>query len=64
RKLLKQITHITAQVPGSNTVCISMRNEMQSLTIDDLPSFYFTINPTDVYNPIVKILARSDINID
>ncbi|KAG1801813.1 uncharacterized protein BJ212DRAFT_1236168, partial [Suillus subaureus] len=26
--------------------------------------FYITINPTDVYNPIVKFLAGSEIDID
>jgi hypothetical protein len=28
------------------------------------PSFYITINPTDVYNPIVKFLAGSEIDVD
>jgi hypothetical protein len=29
-----------------------------------LPSFYITINPADVFNPIVKFLAGADIDID
>ncbi len=29
-----------------------------------LPTFYITINPADVYNPLVKFLAGSDIDID
>ena len=29
-----------------------------------LPSFYITINPADVYNPLVKFLTGSDININ
>jgi hypothetical protein len=29
-----------------------------------LPSFYVTINPADVYNPLVKFLTGSDIDID
>ena len=29
-----------------------------------VPSFYVTVNPADVYNPIVKFLAGSEINID
>jgi hypothetical protein len=29
-----------------------------------LPSFYVTINPADVYNPLVKFLAGSEIDID
>ncbi|KAJ3924186.1 MAG: hypothetical protein NXY57DRAFT_877903, partial [Lentinula lateritia] len=27
-------------------------------------SFYITINPADVYNPLVKFLAGSEIDID
>jgi hypothetical protein len=29
-----------------------------------LPSFYITINPADVYNPVVKFLAGSEIDVD
>jgi hypothetical protein len=29
-----------------------------------LPSFCITINPADVYNPIVKFLAGSEIDLD
>lgn len=29
-----------------------------------LPSFYITINPADVFNPLVKFLAGSEIDID
>jgi hypothetical protein len=29
-----------------------------------LPSFYITINPADVYNPLVKFLAGTEIDVD
>lgn len=29
-----------------------------------LPSFYITINPADVFNPLVKFLADDEINLD
>ncbi|KAI0326525.1 hypothetical protein GY45DRAFT_1348298 [Cubamyces sp. BRFM 1775] len=29
-----------------------------------MPSFYITINPADIYNPIVKLMASSDIDVD
>jgi hypothetical protein len=29
-----------------------------------LPSFYITINPADVFNPIVKFLAGAEIDSD
>ena len=65
RNLLKQASHVTSQVPGANAARIVMRNQIRGLMIEKgLPSFYLTINPADVYNPIVKFLAGSDIDID
>lgn len=29
-----------------------------------LSSFYLTLNPADIYNPIIKFLAGGDIDID
>jgi hypothetical protein len=29
-----------------------------------LPSFYIIVNPADVYNPIMKLLAGSEIDVD
>lgn len=29
-----------------------------------LPTFYLTINPADIHNPLVKLLAGNDIDID
>ncbi|KAG1839100.1 hypothetical protein DFJ58DRAFT_637331, partial [Suillus subalutaceus] len=40
-------------------------NQIRGLMFDKgLPNFYITINPADVYNPIVKFLAGSEIDID
>ena len=65
RDLLKQASHVTSQVPGANAAQIVMRNQICGLMIEKgLLSFYLTINPADVYNPIVKFLAGSDIDID
>lgn len=42
-----------------------MRNEIRGLMVEKgLPSFYITINPADVYNPIVKFLTGSEIDVD
>ena len=42
-----------------------MRNEIRALIMrHGLPTFYLTINPADVYNPLVKFLAGDDIDID
>ena len=41
-----------------------MQNEIHGLMFDcGLPSFYITINPADVYNPIVKFLAGCEFNM-
>ena len=41
-----------------------MRNEVRALMMQlGLPSFYVTINPADVFNPLVKFLAGSEIDI-
>ena len=65
RNLLKQVSHVTSQVPGANAAQIVMCNQICGLMIEKgLPSFYLIINPTNVCNPIVKFLAGSDIDID
>ncbi|KAJ6592103.1 hypothetical protein DFH09DRAFT_892820, partial [Mycena vulgaris] len=52
--LLKQVNAIAAAVPGSSAARVTMRNEIRGLMIKKgLPSFYITINPADVYNPLV-----------
>ncbi|KAJ3832284.1 hypothetical protein F5878DRAFT_508267, partial [Lentinula raphanica] len=52
--LMRQINAINSHVPGSTSGKVEMRNEIRALTIEKgAPSFYITINPADVYNPIV-----------
>ncbi|KIK33915.1 hypothetical protein CY34DRAFT_60120, partial [Suillus luteus UH-Slu-Lm8-n1] len=55
RRLLKEVNGVTSHVPGSGSARAVMRNEIRGLMFDKgLPNFYITINPADVYNPIVK----------
>ena len=64
-QLMKEVNVINSHVPGSSAARIVMRNEIRALIMEKgLPSFYITINPADVYNPLVKFLAGSNINID
>ncbi|KAJ7336734.1 hypothetical protein DFH08DRAFT_627897, partial [Mycena albidolilacea] len=54
-KLLKQVNDVTSLVSRSSAARVAMRNEIKGLMIEkELPSFYITINPADVYSPIVK----------
>jgi Helitron helicase-like domain at N-terminus len=64
--LMKEVNVITSHVPGSAAARVVMRNEIRALMILEkgLPSFYITINPADVYNPLVKFLAGAEIDID
>lgn len=64
-KLMRQVKMVTSHVPGSSASRIAMRNQMRGLMMSKgLPSFYLTINPADVFNPLVKFLAGSEIDID
>jgi hypothetical protein len=59
------VNGVAASVPGSSAARVAMRNEIRGLMIEKgLPSFYITINPADVFNPIVKFLADAEIDID
>ncbi|KAJ6532522.1 hypothetical protein B0H19DRAFT_1214072 [Mycena capillaripes] len=63
--LLRQVNGVAASAPGSSAARVAMRNEIRGLVIEKgLPSFYITINPTDVFNPVVKFLAGAEIDID
>ena len=64
-RLLKEVNVINTHVAGSTAARVAMRNEIRALIMEKgLPSFYITINPADVYNPLVKFLAGHDIDID
>ena len=64
-ELMKQVNAVSSFVPGSSASKAVQRSELKALMIDQgLPSFYLTINPSDVHNPIVRFLAGRDINVD
>ncbi|KAJ3890277.1 hypothetical protein GG344DRAFT_12324, partial [Lentinula edodes] len=64
-ELMREVNLVTSHVPWSPSSLVSMRNQIRGLMMDEgLPSFYLTINPADVYNPLVKFLAGSEIDID
>jgi hypothetical protein len=64
-QLLKETNIVVSNVPGSSASRVAMRNQIRALIIErGLPSFYITINPADVFNPLVKFLAGSEIDID
>ena len=62
---MKEVQLVTSNVSGSSASQVAMRNEIWALMMQlGLPSFYVTINPADVFNPLVKFLAGSEIDVD
>ena len=65
RELLKQVSHVTSCMPASSSARTFMRNEIKALMIEKgLPTFYVTINPADVYNPVLKFMCGTDFDLD
>lgn len=64
-KLMREVNFVSRNVPASASARVAMRDEIRSLILRlGLPSFFITINPADIYNPLVRALAGSDIDID
>lgn len=64
-RLMSEVKAISTHVRGSSAAQMQMRNEIRAMMMEHrLPNFYITINPADVYNPIVKFLSGADIDID
>jgi hypothetical protein len=62
--LMKEVNIITSHVPGSAQSKFLRRNEIRALMMEmGMPSFYNTINPADIYHPMVKFLAGSEIDL-
>lgn len=64
-QLMNNVHSVTRMVDGSNSGRLSMRNEIRGQTITQgVPNIFATINPADVHNPIIKLLAGADIDVD
>ncbi len=64
-KLMNEVNLTSKNVPASSASKVQMRNEIRGMMMDlGLPSFYITINPADVYNPVVRFLAGEEIDVD
>ncbi|KJA13613.1 hypothetical protein HYPSUDRAFT_1074013, partial [Hypholoma sublateritium FD-334 SS-4] len=63
--LLNEVNAVAGKVPCSSASRVAMRNEIRGLIMEKgLPTFYLTINPADVYNPVLKLLAGNNIDVD
>lgn len=63
--LMRDVHMVNSTVMGSGASRMKMRNEIRAMIASlGAPSFFITINPADVYNPLVKLLAGDEIDID
>ncbi|KAF8351774.1 hypothetical protein F5887DRAFT_868546, partial [Amanita rubescens] len=61
-KLMHDVQLVNSTVLGSNFARSAMREQIRSLIISmGAPSLYITINPADIYNPIVRVLTRDEL---
>jgi hypothetical protein len=58
RRLQQNIVTIRMRVPGSFAQKLTMRSEIRGIIVRyGMPAFWITINPSDLRNPLVLILA-------
>jgi hypothetical protein len=63
--LMRDVHLINSTVMGSGAARMSMRHQIWAMiTSYGAPSLFITINPADVYNPLVKLLAGADIDVN
>lgn len=64
-QLMQTVQSVSAHIPGSAAARLEMRNEIRSLIIaQGLPTFFVTINPADVYNPIVTFMSGKEFDLN
>ncbi|PPQ81895.1 hypothetical protein CVT24_009316 [Panaeolus cyanescens] len=64
-RLLNEINIITRDIPGTPASKKKLRNELRALILEKgLPSFFITLNPADIYNPILSFLSGRHIDPD
>lgn len=64
-KLMNSVKLVTRHVPGSAASRFAYRNEIRALEMEKgPPTFFITINPADIYNPLVKFLTDEDFDME
>ncbi|PPQ71479.1 hypothetical protein CVT24_011973 [Panaeolus cyanescens] len=64
-RLLNEINIVTRDVAGTPSSKKKNRNQIRALIIHKgLPTFFITINPADIYNPILSFLSGKNIDLD
>lgn len=63
--LVNKVGTVLHDLLGTSGYKIRMRNEIRGLvTHKGTPAFFITLNPSDIHNPIVRLLAGDSINLE
>lgn len=63
--LMERVKKINSTVPGTSASKVQLRNKIRAMMMQlGMPSFYITINPADIYNPILKCMSGEEIDVD
>ncbi len=63
--VLAQVTMVGRDLPGTAAHKLALRNEIRSLVyFKGTPAFFITLNPSDIYNPLVRLYAGHDIRLE
>ncbi|KAF5322401.1 hypothetical protein D9619_001300 [Psilocybe cf. subviscida] len=62
---MQSIAMVARQIPGSNGYKVLLRNQIRALiNYQGTPTLFITLNPSDVDNPIVRLLTGEDIRLE
>lgn len=63
--LVNKVGTVLHDLPGTSGYKIRMRNEIRGLvSYRGTPAFFITLNPSDIHNPVVRLLAGDNINLE
>ncbi|KAJ7730794.1 hypothetical protein B0H16DRAFT_1329754, partial [Mycena metata] len=63
--LMSSVGLVARHIPGSAGHKLSLRNEIRGvINYRGAPTLFITLNPSDVDNPIVRLLAGEDIDLE
>ncbi|KAI0722566.1 hypothetical protein C8Q76DRAFT_615406, partial [Earliella scabrosa] len=63
--LINRLGTVLHDLPGTSGYKIKLRNEIRALVNHKgTPAFFVTLNPSDVHNPIVRVLCGHNISLE
>lgn len=64
-RLLSRITMVGSNIVGSAAYKVAMRNEIRAMiNYKGTPTFFITLNPSDIDNPLVRFFAGDNIRLE